>query len=728
MSAGTFDSVVRHVRDLVGGPVVTDRELLARFVASRDDEAFAGLVHRHGPMVLGACRRDLGNAHDAEDACQATFLILARKAASVRGHDNLAGWLHRVAVRVAGRLRRDVARRRHEPLPADVIRPESSTDLSWAEVRAAFDDELARLPDRFRLPLLHCYLLGKTRDEAARELGWTVGTVRGRLDRGRKILQSRFARRGLTLSAALIPTLLDQPAGAVSVSLGPTISPMATALAEGVLTTMLMAKIKVAVVAVAACALIGTLVAGHVAQPAAAQPAPAAAQPAPTAPSVPVDQPPSKADEFQENLNTFILRMVLSPKGEGQFDPKFELTQVLLLVPPLNLDEPANGPSGKPSEARVRIQNEDAAAILTALKAGDFFTPPAKNAVVPVSGPHATISIRYQNGDEQTRFERIYAWNPAMLKAIDAIRVNVNGNASKVLDELLKPLAEQRLDWDRTSVEVQRRKLQGTWDLNWIEQNGNRIVSRDAIGLEETARCVIFGNNIALKLRVQITPRFDLDVLNGTFDMSFFTTHRVLTVDGRRERVTKSEAGKWALPFLVTDTELRILLPEDGSEPPKALLTRANRADRLLVFSRVPDVATSWIAEGHGVAARLRTTKVRLALGEPPIIDMDLRGRKGWNALHVLARVEVDGTWYVSDAEKPLLSAESERKDVDDDLPWIRVTLDGQWVKETAWKREPLKLTPGKHKIRIGFRLSSPKGDTQIEPIGGPLEFVVGAR
>src|SRR5256885_3344645 len=137
----------------------SDGELLAAFIQARDDAAFAALVRRHGPMVLGVCRRILRHAQDAEDACQATFLVLARKATTVRGRGALAGWLHRVAVRAASRLRRDLARRATEPLPEDVGRAEPVGDeLVRREVRRAFDAEVGRLPERFRLPLVLCYL------------------------------------------------------------------------------------------------------------------------------------------------------------------------------------------------------------------------------------------------------------------------------------------------------------------------------------------------------------------------------------------------------------------------------------------------------------------------------------------------------------------------------------------------------------------------------------------
>src|SRR5262249_15071907 len=158
----------------------------------RDEAAFAALVHRHGAMVLGACRRVVRNPHDAEDACQATFLILAHKAASIRKRDALGSWLHGVACRVARDLRAKLARRAAQPLAPgdDVARPDGSDSLTWAEVRQALDEELRGLPEHYRAALVLCYLEGRSRDEAALQLGWSLPALRGRLERGRAMLHA----------------------------------------------------------------------------------------------------------------------------------------------------------------------------------------------------------------------------------------------------------------------------------------------------------------------------------------------------------------------------------------------------------------------------------------------------------------------------------------------------------------------------------------------------------
>ncbi len=201
-----------HIRRLAARPAddpTTDAALLDRWVHRRDEDAFAALVARHGPVVLRVCRRVLADSHAAEDALQATFLVLARRAASVRPRGAVAAWLFGVARRVALKARTAEARRRARlagaagnspPRP-----PEDPLDrLSARELLALLDEEVARLPERYRLPVVVCCLEGRSVEEAARLLGWTDGSVKGRLERGRRRLRERLARRGVDLAAVLL--------------------------------------------------------------------------------------------------------------------------------------------------------------------------------------------------------------------------------------------------------------------------------------------------------------------------------------------------------------------------------------------------------------------------------------------------------------------------------------------------------------------------------------------
>jgi RNA polymerase sigma factor (sigma-70 family) len=211
MAGRNLSVVVQHLRELATPPTLSDADLLERFRSERDESAFAVLVERHGAMVLGICRRVLRNTHDAEDACQAAFLVLARKAGAIRKRESLASWLHGVAYHVAANLKRESARRstreacRHELPQAD-----AAVEVSWREIQGLLDEELARLPEHYRSPLVLCYLEGRTRDEAAQQLGWSLATLRGRLERARQRLRARLSRRGLMLSAALLASALSE--------------------------------------------------------------------------------------------------------------------------------------------------------------------------------------------------------------------------------------------------------------------------------------------------------------------------------------------------------------------------------------------------------------------------------------------------------------------------------------------------------------------------------------
>ena len=209
-------SVLHDLRRLAANgddPRQTDRQLLERFLRQREEAAFAALVRRHGGLVLSACRRVLSDEADVEDAFQATFLVLLRKAKTVRWQASIGNWLFGVAHRVAVQARANALRRRRRETEAASHHPvsESAADLSWREAISLLHEELDRLPDRYRLPLLFCCLDGQTRDEAARALGCSVGSIKGRLERARELLRRRLLRRGLTLSGALLAALVDMP-------------------------------------------------------------------------------------------------------------------------------------------------------------------------------------------------------------------------------------------------------------------------------------------------------------------------------------------------------------------------------------------------------------------------------------------------------------------------------------------------------------------------------------
>jgi len=245
----------------------SDRQLVEQFLTGQGEAVFEAIVRRHGAMVYRVCWRVLQHHQDVEDAFQATFLVLAQRLRTVRKHASLASWLHGVAHRVALKSKGATATcRRHEEQAA-ASQKMPPDDVSWVEVRAVLDAELAGLPEKWRLPLVLCYLEGRTQDEAAAELGWSKRTLRRRLEEGRTGLGRRLNRRGVVwpvalsavllsdavASATLSPALLDSTIKAASLfaagqpaAVG-LISAKAAALTEGVLRTMLLTKIKMTV-------------------------------------------------------------------------------------------------------------------------------------------------------------------------------------------------------------------------------------------------------------------------------------------------------------------------------------------------------------------------------------------------------------------------------------------------------------------------------------------------
>jgi RNA polymerase sigma factor (sigma-70 family) len=265
MPTAGLRNVVTHLRtaaSLKDALALPDGELLERYVAAGDGVAFEALVRRHGPMVLSVCRRLLANPCDAEDAFQATFLVLVRKAPSVVPREKVASWLYGVACHAAQKVRTATFRRRcHERQVRALPEPATVADELWHDLAPLLDQELSRLPEKYRLPLVLCDLEGRTRTEAARHLAWPEGTVAGRLARGRALLARRLARHGPPVSAGVLAALLAQNAASACVPVALVISTSKAAAAEavpervavlisGVLRAMFLSKLKAGMTAV----------------------------------------------------------------------------------------------------------------------------------------------------------------------------------------------------------------------------------------------------------------------------------------------------------------------------------------------------------------------------------------------------------------------------------------------------------------------------------------------
>jgi RNA polymerase sigma factor (sigma-70 family) len=353
MAGERLPGLINQLRRLAGrrsGCTLTDAELLGAFVARGDEASFEVLVWRHGGMVLRLCQRVLRDSHEAEDAFQATFLVFARKAGAIGKGEAVGGWLHRVACRVALRVRgRAVKRGTAAELADDLAAPEAADELLWRDLRPVLDEEIERLPEKFRAAVVLCYLQGHTTEEAAEQLGCPKGTVQSRLARGRERLQSRLARRGLALSAGWAVLVMSRSAGAAPPGLvcatleaalafaageaaAGLVPASVAALTEGVLHAMFLTKLKVATAALLALAVLGMGTGLFAHRSLAARPAPdepaaarAAARPAEAAARA-AEKPADKAEPAEvagtvvavaEDGKSFTLELRSRSREEG---------------------------------------------------------------------------------------------------------------------------------------------------------------------------------------------------------------------------------------------------------------------------------------------------------------------------------------------------------------------------------------------------------------------------
>jgi RNA polymerase sigma factor (sigma-70 family) len=327
--------VIDVLRSLASDPDrEPDGELVTRFAQSRDPAAFAELVRRHGPTIFGVCRRVLGHAQDAEDAFQAVWLVLARRAADVRPPGAVGPWLYGVAVRTATKARALAMKRRHRQLAA--AKPEAVEDApAAADLGPVLDEELARLPERYRRAVVACDLNGRSRSQAARDLGWPEGTVAARVAKGRELLAARLRRRGVTLSSAALAAVLasaaraDLPpalaANAVAAALefaagsaSASVPPVSVVLAEGVMRAMSASRWKLpAVVLMTAGLAAGGAVLAATAGPPATPRDPDPVRPTAVAKAAPVPTGPTwREQKVLDHPGWLVGSVAYSPDGK----------------------------------------------------------------------------------------------------------------------------------------------------------------------------------------------------------------------------------------------------------------------------------------------------------------------------------------------------------------------------------------------------------------------------
>jgi RND family efflux transporter MFP subunit len=406
--------VLRLLRAAAG----SDRDLLDRYARDRDEQAFEALVRRYGAGVWAACVRLAGR--DAEDAFQAVCLILSRKAGTVTG--SLPAWLHAVTRRVAANLRR-AARRRSE-VEAAARPPEPPTaDPGLREGLALLDEELARLPERYRAVLIVCCLDGRSRDEAAAQLGWTEGQVKGRLERARELLRARLARRGVELGGLLLAVAV---AGPVPARADPP-SAAALTLSHGVIRAMMIQKFRLAVV-LAACA--GVALAGGVAL---------RAQPGdPPAPNAPEERLASRAGPQDAGKGT--------SKDAIDESARKEIADLRKRVEALERGQ--NPPAPARQKIVVTSPRQAKDVVITQRYVGKVHAQRHINVRALVGGIVSEVPVK--EGQAVKKGEALFKVTPTLAKAkLDAERAEVRiaqvelNNAKKLFDQ--KVVSEQEV-------------------------------------------------------------------------------------------------------------------------------------------------------------------------------------------------------------------------------------------------------------------------------------------
>ena len=599
----------------------SDAVLLERFRLRQDEEAFAALVARHGPMVRRLCGRILANTQDAEDAFQATFLVLARKATVVRP-TTLASWLHGVAYRVACKARGSAARHRLQPLPLDVPDPHADplAEVSAREVLTLFDEELRRLPEVYRLPIILCCLQGRSQEEAARQLGWTPGSLQGRLERGRKRLHARLARRGVSFAATML--MLEAVQGAVPATVPPAgfvssllqaarsstsamtedsaTTPRVLALAQETMRSMALAKAKMGLVlllAVSAVAAGAGLIAPQARQES-QPPEQSNASPRHVQESSARAKPVTLADRYGDPLPPGAVARLGTRRLCGPMDPMwlrfspdgskiasqgiFVLTvwdavSGKRLVERMNYDPLANGMAWRKDGTGVAIVRlPDRSYFVSAFTDADEKLdnpPPAPwPNVVPVPGPDGIESLALSPDATRLAFVR----NPDKEKiTIDLLAVTPGRHVSELKRERMLgpfdgPCAEVRYSAaGQLMILTSPPEKKGDWSITIVDPDANRV-DRSA-RIPPPGFCVwryMLGLSADARLAA-IPPRGDgsTNAIDGT--------SRVWDLDGGKELCS--------LPFPQSGYGTGHAFTPDG----KRLITSSGK-----VFFQIWDLAT----------------------------------------------------------------------------------------------------------------------------------------
>jgi RNA polymerase sigma factor (sigma-70 family) len=688
MHSPSLKSAVRRIRSLAGAPDgLSDTELLSRYRSTRDDRAFAALVARHGPAVLGTCRRVLADSHAAEDAFQATFLVLARRAGAVRRPAALGCWLHGVAVRVSTKLKGRLARQPRSVENVEVP-SEPRDDVLWRDVRRVLDEEVNRLPERLRLPVYLCYFEGKTRDEAADALGWKVSTLRGRLEDGRSRLRVRLALRGIELSAALLAAAatdgLAVSDGLVESTVraaGGAASELARSLARGVAATGVAAKAKLTAGAMLLAVGLGTAIFGFRGEPGrAAGPGPGPKSPPPAA----KPQPPAELIALMERADR--VWVVDSPTDK---DPISEPVEVLKGQSP-----PDKAYSFRYKAEALKDLPRETHRWVVFLKSIDEVDHIPK--IVPVAA------------------DKWYA--PADDATVAALREYVPpcqwGEASNGLRLGLyaRPKA------DEPTVEVVLQNV-GANDLTVAQLRGNYFDDWPELMFAVTGP---FGRSYRLERRDGAHKDGDAPTIRvlkagHRYIHVIRLNHWLTAPDGGARGGT---AGNAPAGLFAGGGDFKVQATyqlTDGHDPTRWWIGKLTAGP---VTVSVPKPGAYGDATGD-FRIRLRPTG-KLKPGDSPelVIDAKYAGKAKWTIERrpENAEVEWDGKWYSPPVRRSSGGvALTELAPGSEFLPWETVRPDGAWAHErdkpgaagdpgeATKELVPFRLTPGTHTVRVAY-------------------------
>jgi RNA polymerase sigma factor (sigma-70 family) len=764
MTTGRQTLILQQLRQAVlgrDGAGLTDAELMAHFVGQRDGAALEALIRRHGSMVWSVCRRVLSNEQDAEDAFQASFLVFVRKASSIRAREQVGNWLYGVAYRTALKARTTTARRRaKERRAAEMSQPQAEADAGWSELLPLLDQELNRLPDKYRAAIVLCELEGRPRKEAARQLGVPEGTLSSRLATGRRMLAKRLGRPGLALSvgalataAAVVPApLLASTVKAVTLvaagqaTIAGVVSVRVASLAEGVVKAMLLSKLSVGAAVVAMVAVLAAGAGGATYYAAAADPKPQPQSPPVAAVSSKVnnvDKEDVKKEEpeWGEAVDGVQARLRTSKTvwNDGQ-TPEFALDL---------RNRGRRTPSGCRSVQFCELEldgkwyhyhtnmGEYKISMLPPGKQVDFWgsvslavpwtrKTPARKPGDPIGDKGEPLQV--SAGKHTVRVAFVFESSvlppgfgppagPGMRPISNPVEIEVGRESAwgEAVDGVQARLRTPRAVWKEGEAPAFSLDLRNHGKQT---PHGLRIPFDCEIEMDGT--WYLYGGSVNMKAAdTPLEPGKQIDDWVKVSPDEKWMNKSPGPVRGPKDHLLLPP-GKHTL---------RIAFPFSGEKPP---IRPVSGPVEIEVGKE-----SAWGAAVDGVQARLRPTRTSWDDGETPAFSLDLRnqGKHGFSLgrLPEFCEIELDGKWYVYAgriARDRVSSSIQPGEEVDDCVavslaaPWVLKRAGREWGELIGAKDERLQVPTGKHTVRVAF--SSDTAPLPLRPISQPVEIEVG--